>query len=114
MVEVIRSSVVGLSFSLQIGYDLAVVLAVTGIVTDGDVVTQKLSIGGDATSQTAFLGGLLGDEGGLNTHNTYVTFSVSACPFSYCQSSFEVDASLSRNDYYLADGDNHSFNTTVS
>ncbi|KZT57526.1 Cloroperoxidase [Calocera cornea HHB12733] len=80
----------------NVGWDLAVVLAVLGIVFDGDIITSKLSIGGDATAETAFLGGLLGREGGLNSHNK-----------------FEVDASLSRNDYYLANGDNYSFNATL-
>ncbi|KZO92419.1 Cloroperoxidase [Calocera viscosa TUFC12733] len=80
----------------NVGWDLAVVLAVLGIAFDGDIITEKLSIGGDATNRTAFIGGLFGKEGGLNSHNK-----------------FEVDASLSRNDYYLADGDNYTFNTTL-
>ena len=80
-------------------YDLAVFLAVLGIVVDGDIVTTRLSIGGDATAETSFLGplgSLLGAEGGLSTHDT-----------------FETDASLTRNDFFLANGDNYSFNGTL-
>ena len=53
----------------NIGYDLAVTLATVGISLDGDVVTQKVSIGCDATSRTSATGSLLGDELGLNGHN---------------------------------------------
>lgn len=79
----------------NVGYDLAVLLAVLGIVADGDVVTTKLSIGCDATSRTALLP-LLGNQPGLNGHNK-----------------FEGDTSLTRNDYFLANGDNYSFNGTL-
>jgi hypothetical protein len=53
----------------NVGYDLAVLLAVLGIAFDGDVGTEKLSIGCDATSRTSGLLDLLGDELGLNGHN---------------------------------------------
>lgn len=53
----------------NVGYDLAVTLAVLGIALDGDVVTGKLSIGCDATSRTSATGSLLGQELGLNGHN---------------------------------------------
>ncbi|KAI8933979.1 hypothetical protein NX059_008752 [Plenodomus lindquistii] len=79
----------------NVGYDLAVLLAVLGIQAGGDVVTGKLSIGCDATSRTALLP-LLGQQPGLNTHNK-----------------FEADSSLTRNDYFLADGDNYSFNGSL-
>ncbi|RMZ69414.1 heme-thiolate peroxidase aromatic peroxygenase like [Pyrenophora seminiperda CCB06] len=79
----------------NVGYDLAVLLAVLGIEAGGDVVTGKLSIGCDATSRTALLP-LLGRQRGLNDHNK-----------------FESDASLTRNDYFLANGDNYSFNGTL-
>ena len=86
----------------NVGYDLAVSLATLGVGLDGqfassvlpraslriaglgDLVTLKLSIGGDASSQTSSLGS---KEGGLNTHNK-----------------FEADSSLTRNDYYTANG----------
>jgi hypothetical protein len=82
----------------NVGYDLATVLAVIGVVQNGDIVTGKLSIGCDATSRTAALGGLnlLGREPGLNSH-----------------SRFEADASLTRNDFYTNNGDNFSFNGTL-
>lgn len=80
----------------NVGYDLAVTLATLGVGLDGDVVTGKLSIGCDATSRTSATGSLLGDELGLDGHNK-----------------FEEDTSLTRNDYFLANGDNHSFNGTL-
>lgn len=79
----------------NVGYDLAVTLAVLGIVADGDPVTTKLSIGCDATSRTATLP-LLGNQPGLNGHNK-----------------FEGDTSLTRNDYFLANGDDYSFNGSL-
>ena len=59
-------------------------------------MTQKISIGCDATSRTSSDGGLLGNEPGLDGHNK-----------------FEGDTSLTRDDYFLADGDNFSFNGTL-
>jgi hypothetical protein len=60
-------------------------------------VTGKLSIGCDATSRTAALGGLLASpQPGLNSH-----------------SRFEADASLTRNDYFLNNGDDFTFNGTL-
>jgi hypothetical protein len=79
----------------NVGYDLAVLLAVLGIQADGDVVTTKLSIGCDATSRTALLPAL-GTQPGLNGHNK-----------------FEGDSSLTRNDYFLDNGDDYSFNGTL-
>ncbi|MCJ1294038.1 hypothetical protein MMC34_005595 [Xylographa carneopallida] len=79
----------------NVGYDLAVLLATLGIALDGDVITEKLSIGCDATSRTSTTGDLLGDELGLNGHNK-----------------FEGDTSLTRDDYFLT-GDDHTFNGTL-
>jgi hypothetical protein len=45
-------------------------LAVFGVAFDGDVLTEKLSIGGEATALTSSSGGLSGDEGGLDAHAT--------------------------------------------
>lgn len=81
----------------NLGYGLAVFIAVRAIALDGDIVTTKISIGCDATSRTAADGGLLlGPEPGLDAHNK-----------------FEADTSLTRNDYFLADGDNFSFNGSL-
>jgi len=79
----------------NVGYDLAVLLAVLGIQAGGDVTTGRLSIGCDATSRTALLP-LLGSQPGLNGHNK-----------------FEADTSLTRNDYFLANGDNYNFNGSL-
>lgn len=81
----------------NVGYDLAVLLALLGLtLTDGDLVTEKLSIGCDATSRTSYNSVLTGSEPGLDGHNK-----------------FEADTSLTRDDYFLGDGDNFSFNGTL-
>ncbi|KXT09316.1 hypothetical protein AC579_260 [Pseudocercospora musae] len=81
----------------NVGYDLANLLAIAGVGLDGDLVgTTKLSIGCDATSRTATPGNVLADELGLNGHNH-----------------FEADTSLTRNDYFLANGDNYRWNATL-
>lgn len=81
----------------NVGYDLANFLAAYGIiVADGDPVTRKLSIGCDATTRTSWNPAVTGSEPGLNGHNK-----------------MEQDASLTRNDYFIAGGDNFSFNTTL-
>ncbi|KAL8838635.1 MAG: hypothetical protein Q9170_002081 [Blastenia crenularia] len=71
-------------------------VATLGVALDGDVVTGKLSLGCDATSRTSITGSLLGNELGLDGHNK-----------------FESDTSLSRNDYFLASGDDYTFNSTL-
>ena len=65
-------------------------------MTDGDLVTEKLSIGCDATSRTSVSPVLTGSEPGLDGHNK-----------------FEADSSLTRNDFFTNDGDNYSFNGTL-
>lgn len=55
----------------NVGYDLAMALAVIGIGLSGDPVTTKMSIGCDATSRTAATGSLLGQELGIDAHNVY-------------------------------------------
>jgi hypothetical protein len=77
-------------------------------------LTEKLSIGGDATAKTSSDGGASGKEGGLDTHDT----SVATVPRTYNHTTdydyrFEGDTSLTRNDYYLANGDDHTFNGTL-
>jgi hypothetical protein len=80
----------------NMGYDLANFLAVFSIfIADGDLVTTKLSIGCDATTRTSITP-LIGSEPGLDGHNK-----------------FEADTSLTRDDYFLGDGDNFSFNGTL-
>ncbi|KAK3064254.1 hypothetical protein LTS18_008829 [Coniosporium uncinatum] len=81
----------------NVGYDLALLLAALGLtLTDGDLVTEKLSIGCDATTRTSFNPTLTGSEPGLDGHNK-----------------FEADSSLTRNDFFLGNGDNFSFNGTL-
>jgi len=80
----------------NVGYDLASLLAVLGLTTtDGDLATERLSIGCDASNRTQS-DPLGGSEPGLDGHNK-----------------FEADTSLTRNDYFLGDGDNFSFNGTL-
>ena len=77
----------------NVGYDLAVLLAALGLtLTDGDVVTEKLSIGCDATTRTSVSPALTGSEPGLDGHNK-----------------FEADTSLTRDDYFTGGGDNFDF-----
>ena len=80
-------------------------------------MTEKLSIGCDATSRTSATGDLLGDEVGLNGHNVrenpkssvaHNHSSTNATP-----QRFESDTSLTRNDYFLAAGDDYTFNGTL-
>ncbi|GIZ42141.1 hypothetical protein CKM354_000542000 [Cercospora kikuchii] len=81
----------------NVGYDLANLLAIAGVGLDGDLIgTTKLSIGCDANSRTVTPGNVLADELGLNGHNH-----------------FEADTSLTRNDYFLANGDNYRWNATL-
>jgi hypothetical protein len=81
----------------NVGYDLSVLLALLGLtLTDGDIVTEKLSIGCDATTRTSFNSILTGSEPGLDGHNK-----------------FEADTSLTRDDFFLGHGDNFSFNGTL-
>ena len=81
----------------NVGYDLALLLATLGLtLTDGDIVTEKLSIGCDATSRTSIAPLLTGHEPGLAGHNK-----------------FEADTSLTRNDFFLANGDDFTFNGTL-
>lgn len=81
----------------NVGYDLANLLALLGLtLTDGDALTMKLSIGCDATTRTSFNPILTGSQPGLDGHNK-----------------FEADTSLTRNDFFLAGGDNFSFNSTL-
>jgi len=68
----------------NVGHDLATLLALLGLtLTDGDPVTQKLSIGCDATTRTSYSAALTGSEPGLDGHNK-----------------FEADSSLTRNDFF--------------
>ena len=81
----------------NVGYDLAVTLALLGLtLTDGDIVTEKLSIGCDATTRTSYNPALTGSEPGLDGHNK-----------------FEGDTSLTRNDFFLDNGNDFSFNGTL-
>lgn len=85
----------------NVGYDLATLLALLGLtLTDGDIATERLSIGCDATNRTAYVSALIpppqSGEPGLDGHNK-----------------FEADTSLTRDDYFLGHGDNFEFNGTL-
>ncbi|KAH9224889.1 putative aromatic peroxygenase [Leptodontidium sp. 2 PMI_412] len=80
----------------NVGHDLATLLAVLGLTTtDGDIVTEKLSIGCDATNRTSFNPLLTGPQPGLDGHNK-----------------FKADTSLTRNDFFPT-GNNYQFNGTL-
>ncbi|KUJ12795.1 Cloroperoxidase [Mollisia scopiformis] len=81
----------------NMGYDLAQFLALISIiVADGDIITKKVSIGCDATTRTASPLSISGSEPGLDGHNK-----------------FEGDVSLTRDDFFLANGDDFDFNGTL-
>ncbi|KAM0713376.1 hypothetical protein Q7P37_010338 [Cladosporium fusiforme] len=78
-------------------WELATVITlIATVLGDGDTITQRFSIGCDATDRTAGLKLLAGSQPGLNGHG-----------------SFEVDASMSRDDYFTNEGDNFSLNGTL-
>lgn len=80
----------------NMGWDLSVVITMVALVLgDGDLVSRKFSIGCDATDRTAAVPLIAGSQPGLNGHNN-----------------FEADASMGRNDFFLAEGDNFSLNGT--
>ncbi|EJT98828.1 heme-thiolate peroxidase aromatic peroxygenase [Dacryopinax primogenitus] len=87
--------VAGMQNVWNVQWELAVILAVLGIATDGDPVTEMLSIGGAVTQQIGKQGEFTGNYGGLDQHNA-----------------FELDVSLTRDDFYLY-GDAHTFNSTL-
>ncbi|KXN91485.1 Aromatic peroxygenase [Leucoagaricus sp. SymC.cos] len=74
-------------------YTTAMIIAYGGLLVDGNVVTNLLSIGGK-TSKTGADPPAPATVGGLDTHGP-----------------FEGDASITRGDAYF--GDNHSFNETL-
>jgi len=70
-------------------WDLAVVITlIATVLGDGDTISQRFSIGCDATSRTSSIPLVTGSQPGLNGHGN-----------------FEVDASMSRRDYFLNEGD---------
>lgn len=80
----------------NMSWDLSVVITMVALVLgDGDLVSRKFSIGCDATDRTAAVPLIAGSQPGLNGHNN-----------------FEADASMGRNDFFLAEGDNFSLNGT--
>jgi hypothetical protein len=80
----------------NMAWDLANVISLVALVLgDGDIISRKFSIGCDATSRTAAVPLISGSQPGLNGHNN-----------------FEADASMGRDDYFLAEGNNYSLNGT--
>jgi hypothetical protein len=81
----------------SVGYGLTTLLALLGLaLTDGDLKTERLSIGCDATTQTSFDLALMGSEPGLDGHNK-----------------IEAYTSFTRDDYFLGNGDSFFFNGTL-
>lgn len=83
----------------NMNWDLAAVITlIATVLGDGDTITQKFSIGCDATSRTAAidLNLLTGSQPGLNGHGN-----------------FEVDGSMSRDDYFISEGDVFTLNGTL-
>lgn len=76
--------------------DLSLLLGTTGVITGGDILSQKLSIGGP-DGRVGLLNGALnpifGTPSGVARHGTFN----------------EGDASATREDFYLNEGDNIAF-----
>ncbi|KZO94165.1 Cloroperoxidase [Calocera viscosa TUFC12733] len=87
--------VAGLQNVYNVDFSTAVALTMLGFVFDGDPISEMMSIGGDATLITGQDGNFTGEYGGVSKHGT-----------------FELDVSLTRNDFYL-NGDSYSFNGTL-
>lgn len=78
----------------NVGYDLAVLLAVLGLTTtDGDIVTERLSIGCDATSRTSVAPLLTGSQPGLAGHNKFEYVAKSSPVVIACLLGASVDTS---------------------
>lgn len=76
----------------NMSWDLATIITlIATVLGDGDTITQRFSIGCDATDRTAAVKLLAGSQPGLNGNGN-----------------FEVDASISRKDYFTNEGDNFS------
>lgn len=77
----------------NLAHDFCALLTYYSLVFDGNPVTQRFSIGGadPRTNSLGKLGGILGTETGLVGH-----------------SRVEGDASATRCDFYLCNGDNHN------
>ena len=83
----------------NMGADLSAFLAGGSLLFSGDIPSMTYSIGGaDArTNSLGIVGGALGTETGLSGHLRFK----------------ESDASGSRCDFYLCNGDNHNLNASV-
>jgi len=56
----------------NVGHDLAAALVILGLTTtDGDIVTEMLSVGCDATTRTSFDPALTGSEPGLDGYTNF-------------------------------------------
>ncbi|KAM3417990.1 hypothetical protein BST61_g6201 [Cercospora zeina] len=81
----------------NVGFTLANILAIAGVGLDGDIISNRVSLGCDATSRTRSPLSLLASQPGLNGHNK-----------------FEADSSLTRNDFFTGPGnDNFRPNATL-
>ncbi|KAF1831238.1 Cloroperoxidase, partial [Decorospora gaudefroyi] len=83
----------------NMGADLAAFLAGGSLVFAGDIPSMRYSIGGSdsRTNSLGFLGAALGTQTGLSGHLRFK----------------EGDASGTRCDFYLCDGDNHNLDPSV-
>ncbi|KAK6001632.1 hypothetical protein QM012_002122 [Aureobasidium pullulans] len=98
-ITTVAQTVVAAARVFNMGADLATFLAGGSVLFAGDVPTMQYSIGGaDArTNSLGSLGGALGTETGLSGHLRFK----------------EGDASGTRCDFYLCDGDNHNLNGSI-
>lgn len=98
-ITTVAQSVAAAAYVFNMGADLAAFLAGGSVLFAGDLPSMTYSIGGaDArTNSLGIVGGSLGTETGLSGHLRFK----------------EGDASGTRCDFYLCNGDNHNLNPSV-
>ncbi|KAH0046470.1 Cloroperoxidase, partial [Aureobasidium melanogenum] len=98
-ITTVAQTVVAAARVFNMGADLATFLAGGSVLFAGDIPTMQYSIGGadSRTNSAGVLGGSLGVETGLSGHLRFK----------------EGDASGTRCDFYLCDGDNHNLNGSI-
>ncbi|THV89509.1 Cloroperoxidase [Aureobasidium pullulans] len=98
-ITTVAQTVVAAARVFNMGADLTTFLAGGSVLFAGDIPTMRYSIGGadKRTNSAGALGSALGTETGLSGHLRFK----------------EGDASGTRCDFYLCDGDNHNMNGSI-
>jgi hypothetical protein len=116
-IATLAQTIKGAAQLFNMGADLTAFLAGGSVLLAGDIPTMTYSIGGaDArTNSLGVVGGALGTETGLSGHLRFVVFSrvLRLHADLFALSFKEGDASGTRCDFYLCNGDNHNLNATI-